>query len=176
MKRIIYLIPLVVIVAFGMLFLSGLRNNSGNEIPSALVGNAMPALPETSLSGFEGENFNEIIASHNVTLVNYFASWCGPCRAEHPNLIALQERGFPIIGINYKDKPENAAKFLTELENPFATVLTDETGRVAIDWGVSGVPETFFVNKEGEVIYRFFGPITGDKLEGEILPFLETLE
>ena len=176
MKRIVFLLPLVVIVAFAALLFNGLKNGSGNEIPSTLIGNPMPALPENALEGFEGKTASDIISSNKVTLVNYFASWCGPCRAEHPNLIKLKELGLPIIGVNYKDKPENAIKFMNELGNPYDTVLVDDTGRVAINWGVSGVPETFFVNNDGDVVYRFFGPITGEKLENEILPFLGTIE
>ncbi len=172
MNRILYLIPVIVLILLGTLFFAGLRNGTGDEIPSTLIDNPMPTIPDTALEGFEKGDLNEILAENRIVLVNYFASWCAPCRAEHPNLIKLREQGVPILGINYKDDPKNAAKFLDELGNPYAAIRTDESGRVGIDWGVSGVPETFFVDSQGIVVKRYFGPITSDALENEIIPFI----
>lgn len=173
MNRILYFIPVFVIVIFGAIFVLGLKNDNPNEIPSTLIGREMPALPEASLIGYELDNLDEVFGNHSVVLVNFFASWCGPCRAEHGQLKAIAEAGYPIIGVNYKDQEENATAFLTELGNPFTGVRVDDTGRNAIDWGVSGVPETFFINQKGEVIKRHFGPITDEHLQNEILPFLQ---
>lgn len=172
MNRILYFVPVIVILIFGAIFVLGLRNDNPNEIPSTLIGREMPELPEGSLVGYELEKLNEVFESSPVVLVNFFASWCGPCRAEHGQLKAISDEGYPIIGVNYKDQEQNATAFLNELGNPFIGVRVDDTGRNAIDWGVSGVPETFFVNQDGKVIKRHFGPITDDHLQNEILPFL----
>ncbi len=173
MNRWLYLIPVVVLLGLGTLFFAGLRNNSGNEIPSTLIGQPMPALPEEALLDYDSGDISAILAENPVTLVNFFASWCAPCRAEHPSLIELQESGVAIIGVNYKDKPDNASDFMEELGNPYVAVRADTSGRSGIDWGVSGVPETFFVNSEGVVIKRFFGPITSRAMEEDVLPFLK---
>lgn len=105
-----------------------------------------------------------------VKLVNYWASWCAPCRAEHPNLVALADEGLPIYGINYKDDPDKALAFLAELGNPYKAVSADDTGRTAIDWGLYGVPETYVLAGDGTVILRFAGPITQRSLEDTIRP------
>ena len=108
-----------------------------------------------------------------VKLVNYWASWCAPCRAEHPNLEALSDEGIPVYGINYKDKLDNAGAFLTELGDPYEGIGRDEQGRMALDWGLYGVPETYVIDGEGTVILRFAGPITQRVIESTIRPALE---
>ncbi|MFT6426670.1 MAG: cytochrome c biogenesis protein CcmG/thiol:disulfide interchange protein DsbE, partial [Celeribacter sp.] len=105
-----------------------------------------------------------------VKLVNYWASWCAPCRAEHPQLEALSDEGVTVYGINYKDKPEAAIGFLNELGNPYAAVGADEPGRTALEWGLYGVPETYVVNADGEITYRFAGPITAEIMDKYIKP------
>lgn len=165
MKRLGYFVPLAVLLAIGMIFVFGLGDSNKVGLDNALADQAVPAFPETVLDGFAGvDDAATIIANHDLTLVNYFASWCAPCRAEHPQLTALAERGVAIIGINYKDEEAKAKGFIAELGNPYKRIYTDTTGRTAIDWGVSGVPETFFVNREGVIIDRFFGPITAAAL------------
>lgn len=103
----------------------------------------------------------EELADGEVKLVNFWASWCAPCRAEHEYLMAFAEEGIPIYGINYKDEPVNGRKFLDDLGNPFTAVVSDESGRTGIDWGLYGVPETFVVDGDGVIVKRFAGPITG---------------
>jgi cytochrome c biogenesis protein CcmG/thiol:disulfide interchange protein DsbE len=105
----------------------------------------------------------EDLKGQGLTLVNVFASWCGPCRAEHPILTRMSEQqNLRIVGLNYKDTPENAAAWLEELGNPYARIGADVTGRAGIDWGVTGVPETFIVSNDGIVLHRFPGPVVGD--------------
>ncbi len=105
-----------------------------------------------------------------MKLVNFWASWCGPCRAEHPSLARLAAEGVPIYGINYKDEPEKALGFLGELGNPYAGIGADPAGRTAIDWGLYGVPETFVIDGEGRILLRFAGPITERSLASDIRP------
>ncbi len=107
-----------------------------------------------------------------MKLVNYWASWCAPCRVEHPTLEELAAEGVPIYGINYKDDPAKALAFLAELGNPYVAMGADASGRTALDWGVYGVPETFVIDGDGTVILRFAGPITGSVLEKTIRPAL----
>ncbi|TIU73918.1 MAG: DsbE family thiol:disulfide interchange protein, partial [Mesorhizobium sp.] len=109
-----------------------------------------------------------------VTLVNVFASWCGPCRDEHPVLLALsQDKRFVIAALNYKDQPENARRFLGNLGNPFQAIGVDPTGRAAIDWGVYGVPETFVIGRDGKISYKHVGPLTPGSAQTLLLPEIE---
>ena len=163
--------PVIFFMLFGAFYL-GMQRENPNALPSALEGTPAPAIdlaalpPETV--GIAAEDFK----SSGVKLVNFWASWCGPCRAEHPTLQALADSGLPIYGINYKDSPGNARGFLEELGNPFAKIGTDTTGRVAIDWGVYGVPETFVVDGEGNILTRYPGPITQKVWEDRLAPFV----
>ena len=108
-----------------------------------------------------------------VKLVNFWASWCEPCRAEHPILEALQKEGVVIYGVNYKDTPENALAFLAELGNPFEKIGADTTGRMGLNWGLYGVPETYLINGDGQILLRHAGPITERVIEATIRPALE---
>jgi cytochrome c biogenesis protein CcmG/thiol:disulfide interchange protein DsbE len=113
------------------------------------------------------------LTASGVKLVNFWASWCGPCRAEHPLLEALSAEGVPVIGVNYKDTPENALGFLAELGDPYAKIGADESGRTGLDWGIYGVPETFVIGPDGTVVMRFPGPISPNVLEKRIRPAME---
>ena len=125
-------------------------------------GSAVPGLSSQSLGNGE------------LTLVNVWASWCGPCREEHPQLnrLATQD-GINLVGLNYKDQRENALRFLNALGNPFTKVGVDRTGRTAVEWGVYGVPETFIVNGDGIIVYKFTGPITVEALEKDVMPAIK---
>ncbi len=174
-RRIFVFIPLLLFIGLAVLFLIRLETGGDiSAIPSALIGEpapqtSLPALEGLDRPGLESKNF-----AGKVTLVNVWASWCAPCREEHPLLLALsQDRRFGITGLNYKDKPENARRFLGNLGNPFAAIGVDDAGRAAIDWGVYGVPETFLVGKDGRILYKHVGPLTSQAVELALLPAIE---
>lgn len=175
MKRFAYTIPALVLLALAVVFYFALTKKSQDELPSTLINREMPALPDLALDSYEAGQLNDLIANNKIVLVNFFASWCAPCRAEHPQLVFLQEKGIPIIGVNYKDDPKNAKRFIEENGNPYIAIRADESGRAGIDWGLSGVPETFFIDQQGIVVKRYFGPITEDALTNEVLPFIDAL-
>ncbi|MFP3383176.1 DsbE family thiol:disulfide interchange protein [Tritonibacter sp. SIMBA_163] len=165
-------LPVVVFAGFVGLAFVGMGREDPENLPSAREGKAAPAV---ALSEFPGkESFdNETLRDGEVKLVNYWASWCGPCRAEHPSLTALSEEGVAIYGVNYKDQLGNAQSFLEELGDPYAGVGRDENGRMALDWGLYGVPETYVIDGEGTIVLRFAGPITAKVLEQTIRPAME---
>jgi len=174
-RRIIVLVPLALFLGLAALFLIQLLSGRDvAEIPSALIG--QPA-PETSLPPLEGmalPGLDSKSFADKVTLVNVWASWCGPCREEHPLLLALsQDKRFGIAGLNYKDKPENARRFLGSLGNPYSAIGVDSAGRTAIDWGVYGVPETFLVGKDGKILFKHVGPLSEPAVTRDLLPAIE---
>lgn len=169
------LLPLIVFAVLAGIFLLQLLSGRDNSIiPSALIGQAAPqtVLPPLEGSGLPG--LDPTSFAGKVTLVNIWASWCAPCREEHPMLMQLATDGrFGIVGLNYKDKTENALRFIGNLGNPYAAIGTDEAGRAAIQWGVYGVPETFVVGKDGTIRYKHVGPITPQALERGLMPAIE---
>lgn len=179
---VLVLLPLVVFAGLAGLFLFQLTlGDDPSKIPSALINKPAPEfiLPPvdglsengTPMPGFARENL-----IGQVSVVNIFASWCGPCRQEHPLLEDLAELdGFQMIGINYKDKPENARRFLGSLGNPYDRVGADANGRAAIDWGVYGVPETFIVDRAGTIRYKFIGPLDPESYRTAFLPELNKI-
>lgn len=173
--RLIVLLPLAIFLVLAAIFLMQLLSGRDiSAVPSALIGEpapktVLPPLEGISLPGIDSKQF-----AGKVTLVNVFASWCAPCREEHPVLMALaQDKRFAIAGLNYKDKPENARRFLGDLGNPYGAVGTDEAGRSAIDWGVYGVPETFVIGKDGKVLFKHVGPLTVQSVQTVMLPQIE---
>ena len=165
-------LPPVIFLGLAALFYFGMQRDDPDGLPSALVGKQAPAVAVTPLG--DGEPFSDAdLRDGTVKLVNYWASWCGPCRAEHPNLELLASEGITIYGANYKDKPAQALKFLEELGNPYAAIGADESGRMALNWGVYGVPETYVIDGDGNIILRFAGPITQRALEATIRPAIE---
>ena len=174
-RRLMVLLPLAVFLALCGIFLAQLLSDRDiSEIPSVLIGapapsTQLPPLAETGLPGLDSAQF-----SGKVTLVNVFASWCVPCRDEHPMLMELARDGrFVLAGLNYKDKPANALKFLTDLGNPYNVLGTDDNGRAGIDWGVYGVPETFVVGKDGRIAYKHVGPLTHVSVAQKLMPEVE---
>lgn len=156
------LLPLAVFAGLAALFAVQLTSGRDvSEIPSALIGRAAPATPLPALG--ERPPFDPA-ALEGPALVNVFASWCAPCRAEHPVLMALS-RDLPVHGIAYKDEPAASAAFLTELGDPYTSVGVDRTGRAGLEWGVAGVPETFLLDAQGRVVERITGPITATRYE-----------
>ena len=179
MRRIAIFAPLAVFLAMAALFLVRLGAGDPSQVPSALVGREAPQFELAPLEGLTGENgpvpgFTRADLDGQVSVVNVFASWCVPCREEHPYIEALGRDGrFAVYGLNYKDRPENARRFLGRYGNPYAAVGSDSGGRVGIDWGVYGVPETFIVNAQGRITYKHIGPINQAILDQIIMPKIE---
>lgn len=169
-RNLLLAIPPLVFLGFAALFLFGLRRENPGELPSALVGRAAPSLEKTVALRSDPPPAAADLSAPGVKLVNFWASWCGPCRAEHPYLSALAAEGVPIVGINYKDTPENALAFLADLGDPYARIGADPTGRTGLDWGIYGVPETFVIGPDGTILYRFPGPLSPDVIEKRIRP------
>lgn len=174
-------LPLALFALLAGLFLARLFAGDASRIPSALIGKPAPQfdLPALEgLTGVPGLSTNDLRNGH-VSLVNVFASWCGPCRDEHPVLMeisrdeALKAAGVELYGLSYKDETANALRFLGAGGNPFRRVGVDPAGRTAIDFGVYGVPETFVVKGDGTIAYKFVGPLTPSALATKLLPEIE---
>lgn len=164
--------PPLIFLAFVALAAVGMYRDDPDALPSTLVGRTAPGVPLEALEGFPPAKA-EMLASGEVTLVNFWASWCPPCRAEHPKLLEMQAEGIPIIGVNIRDTQANAGKYLTDDENPFIGVAFDPRGRASIDWGVTAPPETFILDGDGTVLFRFAGPLIGSDYEQRFLPALQ---
>jgi cytochrome c biogenesis protein CcmG/thiol:disulfide interchange protein DsbE len=172
-RNLLLVIPPLLFLVFAAVAWVGLRRENPDELPSALVGGPAPEIGRTVALRDDPPPTDADLRAPGVKLVNFWASWCGPCRVEHPILTALSEEGIPVIGVNYKDEPAKALRFLAELGDPYARIGADPTGRTGIDWGVYGVPETFVVGAGGEVLLRFPGPLSPDVVEKRIRPALE---
>jgi len=172
-RRIWLLVPLAVFLALAALFYFRLGAGDPSRIPSAILGKAVPDFALPPIREGAGPGLSDEDLAEGVHVVNIWASWCGPCRLEHPILTRLSEDGrFALAGINYKDAPDNATRFLGALGNPYDRIGADREGTAAIDWGVYGVPETFIV-KDGVIVHKFIGPLSEEGLEADFLPALE---
>ncbi len=178
-RRLIVSIPLVAFLALAALFMLRLGAGDPSRIPSALIGHPAPATDLPPLPGLERDGkpvpgLDSAQFKGEVTVLNVWASWCVPCRDEAPLLLALAtDRRIRVVGINYKDQPDNARRFLGRYGNPFVANGTDGNGRAAIEWGVYGVPETFIVGRDGRIAYKLIGPITPDNLDQALKPAIE---
>ncbi len=164
--------PPLIFAAFVGLAAFGMFRENPDGLPSTLIEQQAPALPAAQLANFPAVAPDALRAGE-VTLVNFWASWCPPCRAEHPRLLALQAEGVTIIGVNFKDTATAATKYITDDGNPFAGIAFDPQGRTAIDWGVTAPPETFIVSGDGTVLFRFAGPLVGSDYEQRFMPELQ---
>ncbi|MFQ5763395.1 MAG: DsbE family thiol:disulfide interchange protein [Rhodospirillales bacterium] len=173
-QRFAYVLPLVVFAVIAVAFAIGLTLNP-RELPSTLIGKPVPEFHLPPVQGRElGLSSDDL--KGEVSLVNVFASWCAECRVEHPFLIELAESGLlPIHGLNYKDEPDDAANWLDTLGNPYTRTGADLKGRVSIDWGVYGVPETFLIDRQGRIVYKHIGALNWYIFDKEIRPLVEQL-
>tara|TARA_B100000513_G_scaffold182544_1_gene102124 strand:- start:1228 stop:1803 length:576 start_codon:yes stop_codon:yes gene_type:complete len=175
MKKFIFFTPLIIIfLILSMLLFALLSQNIGNKktINSVLLNKPIPT--KTLLSLNLNEPIDLEMYSGSPFLVNFFSSWCEPCKLEASNLEKLSEK-IPIIGISYKDQKEDTYLFLDKYGNPYDEISYDSDGNIAINWGVYGVPETFIINKNGIIILRHPGPITTNVLKNEIIPILDEI-
>ncbi len=169
-----YLLPIAIFAGIGILLYLGLYRDP-TLVPSPLIGKPVPEFELGPVQGRElGLSSQDL--RHEVTLVNVFASWCVACRDEHPLFLDLDREGIvPIHGLNYKDAPEDAAAWLDVLGDPYTRIGADLDGRVGLDWGVYGVPETFVVGRNGHIAYKHIGPVTPRVLDEIILPLVRAL-
>jgi cytochrome c biogenesis protein CcmG/thiol:disulfide interchange protein DsbE len=172
-RRLIFLLPVVVLVVLAGYFAVGL-NHDPHIVPSALIDKPAPTFTLPPIEGSDGKGFSNADLTGEFTVVNIFASWCVPCRAEHPLIRELAAtKTARVYGLDYKDEPAAALKWLDELGNPYTAVGADRTGRVGIDWGVYGVPETFVIDARGNIRYKWVGPLTPEVINRTILPLLK---
>lgn len=164
--------PPLIFAGFVAMAAVGMFRGDKTQLPSTLIGKDAPAITTDALGDFPSVT-PESLQTGEVMLVNFWASWCPPCRAEHPKLLEMAADGLPIIGVNFKDTEGPAIKYLTEDDNPFFVVAFDPQGRTAIDWGVTAPPETFILDADGKVLFRFAGPLVGSDYEQRFLPALE---
>ncbi len=167
--RILTLLPVLVFGALALLLLKGLSGDP-STLPSTLINKPAPAFVLPAVAGLDVPGLADLdLRQGKVTVVNIWASWCGPCRAEHPLLMELSKRTDSVlVGINNKDEAANAARFLGGLGQPFKAIGADTTGRTTIDWGGYGVPETFVVDGKGIIRYKHVGPLSPEILNGRL--------
>ncbi len=172
-RRAWLLLPLVAFLALVALFYFRLGTGDPSRIPSALLNKAVPDFSLPPIEEGRGVGLSDEDLATGVHVVNVWASWCGPCRLEHPILMRLAvDKRFDVVGINYKDVPENAQRFIGALGNPFEKIGADREGKTGIDWGVYGVPETFIV-KDGIIVHKFIGPLSEQGLASDFMPVIE---
>ena len=175
MRKVLYAVPILLMAGLTALFYVGLGKDP-NLLPSALIGAPAPQfdLPALLVKDQAGSSAS---IEGRVVLVNFFASWCGPCRIEHPLLMNLAEAGdVPVYGINYKDAEVDAKRWLADFGDPFSEIGADIEGRTGLDWGVYGLPESFLVNQQGQIVYKHVGPLTSEAINEEIMPLVRELE
>lgn len=173
MKKLLFAVPLILLVGLVAIFALTI-NRDPSLVRSVLIDKPAPEFALAAVDGLDVPGFDTASLTGAPTVVNVFASWCIPCRDEHPLLEQLKsDTGVRLFGINHSDAPENARAFLQDLGNPYDAIGSDRDRRVSIDWGVYGVPETFVVDRRGTIIFKHVGPLTSQAIEAELLPALE---
>jgi cytochrome c biogenesis protein CcmG/thiol:disulfide interchange protein DsbE len=176
MRRVAYLLPLIVFMVLAIYFAASLRpSHDIHELPSAMIEKPAPAFDLVGLTASKPLALGEL--KGHPFIINFFASWCVPCRIEHPLLMRLSEQDhLPLYGIDYKDKPEDGSHLLATYGDPYRQVGVDRDGRVGLDFGVYGVPETYVVDSSGVIRRRFVGPLTAETVDKDLLPLLKQLD
>jgi cytochrome c biogenesis protein CcmG/thiol:disulfide interchange protein DsbE len=175
MPRLLFLLPLALFLGLCVYFVAGLGRDPA-AMPSMLIDRPAPVFSLSGPPGFENGLSNADLAGE-VTLINVFASWCAPCAEEHPMLMRLSKDGVRIVGVNWKEREAAAgAAFLARLGNPYTLVGADPDGRVAVDFGVTGAPETFVIDRAGRVRFKHIGPITEEAWRVKLAPIVARLE
>ncbi len=178
-RKFLVALPLILFAALAALFYFRLGSGDPSRIPSALIGRPVPQTELPPVAGLmqDGKPVPGLAAAgfkDTVTLVNVWASWCVPCHDEVPFLHDLaKDARIRVVGINYKDQPDNARRFIGRYGNPYVAIGADPNGRAAIEWGVYGVPETFVVGRDGRIAYKLVGPITETNLKSVVRPAIE---
>ncbi len=180
-RALIMLLPFLIFMALAVLFMFALGSGDPSRLPSALIGKSAPDFALAPVSGLQVDGKSvpgfsrDDLSAGKVSVVNVWASWCGPCRDEHPLLMELRELrpDIQLFGLNYKDPAPAARRFIGTLGNPFDAIGADARGRVGLDWGVYGVPETFVIDADGTILYKLVGPISRENLESELLPAID---
>lgn len=175
MRKLVYVLPLAVFFVLAGYFAIGLRpDHDPHALPSAMIDKPMPAFDLASLN--DGPRVDAASFKGQVVVINFFASWCVPCRVEHPLLMRLaQQEHLPLIGIAYKDRTTDSRRILAQLGDPYRTIGVDADGRTGLDFGVYGVPETYVIDKTGRIRKRFVGPLDAESVNKELLPLLKEL-
>lgn len=175
MRNLLYAAPIVLMAGLGVVFYIGLSKDP-KLLPSALIGEPAPQFELPALL-LDDDEVSSASIEGKVVLINFFASWCGPCRIEHPLLMSIADAGeVPIYGINYKDAEVDAKRWLANFGDPFSEIGVDLDGRTGIDWGVYGLPETFLLNRQGQIVYKHVGPLSPEVFTTEIMPIVRELE
>ncbi len=173
--RALYLLPLAVFLVMAAYFALGLTKDP-KIIPSALIDKPAPTFKLPPIEGGKGNGFSSDDLKGHVSVINVFASWCIPCRIEHPQVSELAKMKIArVYGLNYKDQPADALRWLAQLGDPYDAIGADRDGRVGIDWGVYGVPETFIVDRNGMIRHKQVGPISPDILKNQLVPLIKDL-
>lgn len=172
MAKWLMVLPPVIFAGLAGLFYTGMMRDNPQDLPSVFIDRPAPAVPVTGLPGIPVLT-NADLRSGEVTVVNFWASWCPPCRAEHPVLLEMAAKGIRVAGINMMDPEANALAYLADDGNPFFALATDPQGRNRVEWGVTAPPETFIIRGDGSVAFKFIGPLVGTDYERRFVPALE---
>jgi len=177
--NLVVVVPIIIFAALAIVFGLSLQSGDPSKLPSALIGKPVPKIDFEPMTGLKqgGQPVPSIkaadLAAGSPTVVNFWASWCGPCLQEHPFLIQLAKSGTKVVGINYKDPPPGGRRFLGRHGSPYSAVGIDPNGRGAIEWGVYGMPETFVVDGAGRITFKHVGPISAEILETKLMPAIK---